>query len=161
MPEQAVAAQITVKYCNPQQPGKKNASIKTDDGQLYFVSPEMFTQFEQGGKYNIQYKTNTFKGVQYRHIESATKMNAAPPVNPLAAHNAGTRATYGVQDMATAERIFVCGALNAILANQNVNPFVLLPEDIKQRVNMLREAWRGTFGNPQQDAELNDEIPWV
>jgi hypothetical protein len=62
--------------------------------------------------------------------------------------------------MAMAERIFVCGALNAMLHNQNTLPFTLLADDITARVNILRETWRRTFGNPQQDAELNDEVPY-
>jgi hypothetical protein len=162
MPEAATTAQITVKYLNPQQPGKKNASIKDNDGQLYFVSPDMFSQFEQGGQYSIQYKTSEFKGVKYRHIEKVDKAagaSSAPAPGPNI-HNSMTKAAYGKVDMETAERIFVCGAMNAMLSNQNVLPFALVPHDLIQRVNMLRETWRATLGNPQQDAELNDEIPF-
>jgi hypothetical protein len=122
----------------------------------------MFSQFEQGGQYSIQYKTSEFKGVKYRHIEKVDKAAGASSTSAPGPNvqNTMARATYGTVDMATAERIFVCGAMNAMLSNQNTIPFALLPHDLIQRVNMLRETWRATLGNPQQDAELDDSIPF-
>lgn len=156
MSETSYTAQVTIRYVNPKQPGKKNASVKTDDGQLYFVAPEMLGQFEQGGRYNIRYKVNDFKGVKYSHIEEVARIVAPVPTSPVAAHNTGTKASYGTVDMATAERIFVCGALNAMLHGQTS----LETQTLVAWVNILRETWRQTLGNPQQDAELNDEIPY-
>lgn len=156
MPETSHTAQVTIRYVNPKQPGKKNASVKTYDGQLYFVAPEMLDKFEQGGRYNIRYKITEFNKNKYNHIEEVSKVADPAPANPVAAHNSGTKATYGTVDMATAERIFVCGALNAMLHGQTS----LETQTLVAWVNILRETWRQTFGNPQQDAELNDEIPY-
>lgn len=150
-------AEITVKYCNPKQEGKKNASIKTEDGQMYFVTPEMFPQFEQGGRYNIEFKTSTFRGVQYRHIEKVTKV-ALPQAN--GGQFAASKAKYGTVDMETAERIFVCGAINALVGNNNIDPRGLTPDELVNQVNKLRYVWGSTFGNPQKSDDLNDEIPF-
>lgn len=144
---------IIAKYVNPVQPGKKNGSVKTEDDQLFLVPPEMLGQFEQGGRYKIEYKTNNFKGVTYRYVEKVER-----EASPVAKHQAGK---YGGHvDMETAERIFVCGSLNAMLANQNTMPFALSVENITERVNILRETWRRTFGNAQQNTEMGDEIPY-
>jgi len=47
-----------------------------------------------------------------------------------------------------------------MLSNQNTLPFTLLSGDLVTRVNILREVWRQTLGNPQQDAEMQDEVPY-
>ena len=147
---------INVKFVNPAAAGKKNASIKTDDDQFFLVPPEMLGQFQQGGRYKIEYKANAFKGVTYKYVEKIEPDVAAGP-SPIAKHQAGK---YGSTDMATAERIFVCGAMNAMLHNQNTLPFALTGDNLIERVNILRDVWRQTLGNPQQDAEMNDEIPY-
>lgn len=146
---------INVKFINPAAAGKKNASIKTDDDQFFLVPPEMLGQFQQGGRYKIEYKSNVFKGVTYKYVEKVEQDVAAP--SPIAKHQAGK---YGQTDMVTAERIFVCGAMNAILHNQNTLPFTLSGANLIERVNILRDVWRQTLGNPQQDAEMEDSIPY-
>lgn len=150
--------EITVKFLNPQQPGKKNASVKADDGQLYFVSPEMFPQFEQGGRYNIQYKVSTFKGIQYRHVETITKVQQTGQV--INGPFAGSKAKYGTVDMETAERIFVAGWMNGVARNPNFDPRGVTADDLVAEVNKMRSVWGATFGNPQKDDELSDSIPF-
>lgn len=144
---------INVKFVNPAAAGKKNASIKTDDDQFFLVPPEMLGQFQQGGKYKVGYKSNVFKGVTYKYIETVEAAEASP----IAKFQGGK---YGATDMATAERIFVCGAMNAMLHNQNTLPFTLTGDNLIERVNILRDVWRQTLGNPQQDAEMEDSIPY-
>jgi len=153
-------AEITVKYRNPKQANKKNASVKTDDGQMYFVTPEMFGQFEVGGKYSVEYKVSEFRGTEYRYIETATKAASSQGVPVTQAYNAMTKAKYGTVDMETAERIFVCGAMNALVGNQNIDPRGLTKEHLIAEVNKLRAVWANTFANPQKDEELDDEIPF-
>ena len=156
-------AEITVKYCNPKQANKKNASVKTDDGQMYFVTPEMFGQFEVGGKYSVEYKVSEFKGVENRYIEKADKVSGGSPANHAPnpnVHNSMTKAKYGTVDMETAERIFVCGAMNALVGNQNIDPRGLTKEHLIAEVNKLRAVWANTFANPQKDEEIDDEIPF-
>lgn len=150
--------EITVQYCNPQQPGKKNASIKTNDGQLYFVAPEMFSQFEQGGRYNIQYKVSSFRGVQYRHVETVTKIAPSPAAN--GGQFAGAKGKYGTVDMETAERIFVSGWMNGLARNPNIDPRGLTADDLVVEVNKIRTTWSMTLGNPQKSDDLDDEIPF-
>jgi hypothetical protein len=147
---------INVKYVNPAAAGKKNASIKTDDDQFFLVPPEMLGQFQQGGRYKIEYKANAFKGVTYKYVEKIEPDVAAGP-SPIAKHQAGK---YGSTDMATAERIFVCGAYNALMGNPNIDPRGISVDERIAEVNKNRDVWRQTLGNPQQDAEMNDEIPY-
>lgn len=149
-------AEITVQYCNPQQPGKKNASIKTNDGQMYFVPPEMFGQFQQGGRYNITYKESTFRGVQYRHVETVAPV-AAPQTN---GQIVGAKGKYGAVDMETAERIFVSGWMNGVARNPNIDPRGLTADDLVNEVQKIRIVWGMTLGNPQKSGELDDEIPF-
>lgn len=146
---------VNVKYVNPAQPGKKNATIKTDDDQLYLVPPEMIDQFSAGAAYKIDYRTSTFRGVTYKYVEKIEKAVSSP--SGVARHQAGK---YGTVDMETAERIFVCGAMNALVGNQNLDPRGLTADDLVAEVKKLRAVWGATFGNPQKDEEMGDEIPF-
>lgn len=153
-------AEITVEFCNPQQPGKKNASVKTKDGKLYFVPPEMFSQFTVGGSYSIEYKDSSFTGrdgkrVPFNVVEKVNASMAAPATG----RNHQPAGRYQ-DDPAVAERIFVCGAINNMMSNQNIDPRGMTVEDVTEQVNKLREVWRRTFANPQQDQEMGDEIPF-
>lgn len=152
-------AEITVAFCNPQQAGKKNASIKTKDGKLYFVPPEMYDQFANGGTYRIEYADKSFTGrdnkrVTYLVVEKAEQTATAAP-----ARNHQPAGRYQ-DDPAVAERIFVCGAINNMMANPNIDPRGLTAPDITEQVNKLREVWRRTFANPQQDHDMQDEVPY-
>ena len=152
--------EVTVQYLNKRE-GKRPPSIKDAQAGYFGITDEMFDQgvFSVGNKYKVEYTQNgAFKNV------SRAKLLAEGP--PPQAHSGGSG------DPGLAERIFVCGALNAILGNDNVNPMEIGPDNITSWVDSCRQAWDRTFGRkpetppPHQSAkaaprdDMNDEIPW-
>lgn len=150
-------AEITIQFLNPQKLGKKNASVKADDGQLYLVPPEMFHLFSQGSRYKIEYKTSTFNGVTFRFVEKVEAATGAAPAGTAAPRSAGK---YGATDDVTAERIFVCGGLNAMLNNSNATSFTASKEDLLERVEALRWVWNNSFGRPKPRDDMDDSNPF-
>lgn len=145
-------AEITVAFCNPAKEGKKNATIKTTDNRLFFVPLDMYPQFTPKGRYKIEYKDSTLNGNTLSFVNKVEVAAAAP----IAKHQA---AKFGVDDDKIAERIFVSGILQrAVQACES--PLNVPEEVLVENVNKLRSVWRKTFGNPQKDADMNDEIPY-
>lgn len=153
------AATINVKYVNQPGPGKKNGTIKTPEGVMYLVPPHMLKQFTPGGRYDIQYSEHPFNGKNYMTVTHIVPVGNAPAPS-------GGGGSYGRTDDATAERIFVCGALNAAIQAGQVTV-----NDVAPAVRNLRAAWAVTFGGkvtPTQAAstqtpprgDMDDEIPF-
>lgn len=147
------SAEFTAKFINPAKPGKKNANIKTDTDDFYLVPLELVDQFTQGNRYKVEYRTSTFNGTTYKYVDKVEQVAQAAP-SP-GRNKPGARYQ---DDAVVAERIFVCGAINNMMANQNIDPRGMSAADVTEQVNKLREVWRKTFGNPQQDTEMQDEI---
>lgn len=147
-------AVINVAYVNLPKAGKKNGSVKTADGAYYGVPPNMLALFQPNNSYEVAYETSEWQGKTYRNVSAVKPAGSTPPVmhHPAAGRNAGP------QDMATAERIFVCGALNAAIRAGQVN--VGDVESTTHAVQAIREAWRMTLGNPQQRDDMDDSIPF-
>lgn len=145
-------ATVEVKYVNPPKQGKVNGSIKDATGQMYGVPPHLLPTFQQGATYNIDYSERNFNGAQYRTVTTAVL--TAPPQ----ASGGSYAGKYGKTDDATAERIFVCGALNAAIQGGHVE---ISSAVIGNVVNMLRLVWSETFGaGPKKNADMNDDIPF-
>jgi len=147
------SATVKVMYVNQPQANKTNGSIKVEDGTYYGVKPAMLGLFQPNNTYEIQYESSEFKGKTYHKVIS---------VKPAPAQQSPGRAQGGrgyQTDDVTAERIFVCGAINAAIGS---NQLVVQTTDIIQAVNSLRDAWRQTLGKKQSEseAEMNDEIPY-
>lgn len=144
-------ANIQVKFVNEPREGRKNGTIKTEDDELYGVPPQKLGMFQPGGRYQIEYSTRSWKGQDYKTVISANLL--APPST-----NSGGGGKYGRTDDATAERIFVCGALNAAIQGGHVE---LSSATLGNVVNMLRQVWSETFGVPQKNADMDgDQIPF-
>jgi hypothetical protein len=84
---------INVKYVNQPKEGKKQGSIKTDDGRFFGVYPELLGSFS-AGTYEIEFKSRDFNGKTYHTVTSA-KPVAAPPSsgNGASARSNGTGST--------------------------------------------------------------------
>lgn len=164
MPEATIVA---AKVFRP-KPGKKRWTIVTPDETLYGAMPDIASRFREGGTYEIGYKVDHFAGKDYLVIEGAREVAA-----PTAAPATGSSGKYGAKDDETAERIFVCGALNASLGNPNFTPTELGGDALVAMVKRFRAVWAATFGAPQAQPtpaqkappepkidDMNDEIPF-
>lgn len=143
--------EVTVAYVNAPRGRAKSGSIKDTDGAYYGIKwPDWEHEFKPGCTYKIRYEQNG----QYRNITQYRMTGGAPTAPGPAAG-----------DPQLAERIFVCGAVNATMSNPNVQPNS--PEwntaGCINLVNHWRNVWAATFGGkttltPKDD--MNDEIPF-
>lgn len=154
-------ATFTAKYVNQPAQGRKNGTVKTEDNSIYVVDPSLLSKFAVGGTYEVQYSTYDFKGTTFRKVASV-KQTATPQAQPSGGGG------YRTDDV-TAERIFVCGALNAAIHSGHLD----VSSDLVPLINKLRNDWAQTFGGKtgaqrvaaqqrtvQYDPEMNDEIPF-
>ena len=144
-------ATINVKYVNPPKEGKSRWTIKTSDGVLYGLSGTLANQMKAGNSYQVTYKESEFRGQMYKTIESVQQATGSAP-------------SHGGTDDKTAERIFVCGAVNATLSNPQVSPH-MVTADAVALVNLWRDVWKATFGgggagSVAKNSDMDDEIPF-
>ena len=144
-------ATIVPKYINQPKPGKKEGSIRLADDSFYGVPPALIPQFQMGGTYEVEYTERDWQGKTFRSIKSV-KQVGAPQAN--SGGMAPAKGGYGSTDMATAERILVCGALNAAIRAGQIN--VMNTADVHKAIDGLRATWRQTFGNKQVNPEMGD-----
>lgn len=62
------AAVIKIKYANPPKDGKKQATIKTEDNQIFGVWLDKFGLFQPGRTYKVEFSERAFNGKTYRTI---------------------------------------------------------------------------------------------
>lgn len=157
------SATVTAKFVDPAPAGKKNGKIKDTNNAVWYFPNSELGKYHVGETYEIEYTENEFKGGIYRTIRAAKNVDkvpaaAAQPRPPYPVKSAGY--SYGSTDLATAERIFVCGALNAYIGNPNTAIGDLGKVALVAFVNNLRSVWKNTLGgNPQRDEEMQDELP--
>lgn len=139
---------VTVAYVNAPRPNKKKGTIKVDDGSYYLAFPNILSQFREGGKYEITYETSEYQGRMYRTVQTVKALdgssNVSAPQVFQAPEPAMSGARYGNADDKTAERIFVCGALNAAITSKAIE---LNIASLTQLVTILRTVWKATFGD--------------
>jgi len=144
-------ARITVKYINEVKPGKKNGSIKGTEDDIYGVPPHMLADFKVGATYTVDYSERVFNGQTYKTVTTSQMVSEAP----REAFGGGKYAPVGD---ATAERIFVCGALNAHISSGQAE---ISSVYIGNVVNILREVWRTEMAGPPRNADMDgDSIPF-
>jgi len=161
-------ANITAAKIFPPKPNKKRFTIVGADEVLWGAMGPVANQMTIGGSYEVIYKIDHFNGIDYKVIEEVKALGGAPTpaayqptarpttIQPPAAPVAHTppAARYGATDMVTAERIFVCGAINAILSNPNVKLLDINSSQIIAIINTFRNSWDATFGgNPDMGSE--------
>lgn len=143
---------VTVQYVNAPKPGKKMGSIKTADGRYIGCWPDKLVRFQQGGTYTI--KTET-QGDFTKVVDVVG--NDAPTQQQAPQQRSVGRPT----DDATAERIYVCGVVNAAISSG----LEVTTGTLVGITNAAREAYRQTFGGQaatgQREAPMpNDAIPF-
>lgn len=62
------AAIIKVKFADPAKAGKKQATIKTEDGQIFGVWPDKFGLLRPGQTYTIEFSEREYQGKTFRTI---------------------------------------------------------------------------------------------
>lgn len=166
---------ITVQAVTQPQPGKKRGRIQATNGQLFQADPSFLGQVALGRNYDVSFETQNFNGTNFRVVKGIVA-TAAPATTAPSYASASTGGgvgipsggRYGSTDLSTAERIFVCGALNAMLGNPNVTPVNMSQTEIMHLVTNLRGAWASTFGKPAGAPSpaptpvggiIDDEIP--
>lgn len=144
---------MTVKYVNPPTQGKRRGTIKGADNQYLGVFGDKIHLFQAGQTYEIEYTESTSTdGVTYRNVVTASQVmpaQASKPVADVPVRNNGGGNTYRETCAKDAERMFVCGALNAALHSSQVQP---TRQSVGVFVNVLRGVWRDSFGVGDIDA---------
>lgn len=140
---------VTVQFVNPVAAGKREGSIKLSDGSYLGVKPDMLSQFQQGGTYDVEWSSRHWNGKEYRTVTKAALVSA-PTTN-------GSAGSHGAVSDKTAKRIYICGLLNAFAQGGQLQ---LSEEAIVEATRMCENAWNKTLGNPQKADDMSDSIPW-
>ncbi len=62
------ATVIKIKYADPPKEGKKQATVKTEDNQIFGVWPKEFGLLRPGQTYKVEFSERKFQGKTYRTI---------------------------------------------------------------------------------------------
>lgn len=130
---------VTVKKTYPPNPGKTLASAVLSDGRRMGFNPAR-VMLQEGGTFVVETSSRDYQGKTYHNIEKV--IGAAGNSNAAPAPQSSGRPT----DDATAERIYVCGILNAWVANAAYESSVPQVHQLVAVTSAAREAWRQTFG---------------
>ncbi len=136
---------ITVKYVNQPKAGKKKGSIKTADGQMFWVWANKLPEFTPDMIYEIEYSEEQWNGETFRTVTKAT-----PKTTPPVQSNGVRTNTYRETSPTDAERMFVCSLLNAAIAAGKLQ---LSAESLVAAIKTTRAAWQHTFGASHAVAE--------
>lgn len=163
--------QITITVARVEYPeaGKKQGKVHDTTGKKWQVWADKLQNYQPGLSYVIkkiepfEYKGQTY----YTIMESALlpggaappqAMGQMPPPAPIAQqHQARQQLPFFTPKD---EMIFVCGIINNMMSNPNMNPSTLQQTDLIQLVILARTAWRNTFGKSQSDEAMDDRIPF-
>jgi len=152
--------QVTIAYVNPPKPGKKQGSIKTEDGRYFGVWPDKLGGFQKGMTCTIDYEVSTASdgsGRQFYNLKNAYTSLGTPiggggpaPQPGLFPHK---QAKGGG---ASTEEMFVMGFLNRCYQGAHDVPDreVL----VKQGVDLLY-AWRKIFAPAEKQAQVATPTP--
>lgn len=135
---------VTPKYLNMPKPGKSYGSIKLANGNKMVGRAEVLGMMQPGSTYTVETETQRWGDGDVEVIKQATLANGAAPA-------AGAADPYEKRPTPTidAERMFVAGALNALLPKIFERDNGLTPSKTVDLVNLLRGVWAETFGRPQ------------
>lgn len=158
---------ITVAGIWPPKEGRRTGSLKTTTGDWFDVWPDKIPQFSKGGTYVVEYATKESNGRVYKTVKAIVGAPGGTGPSPAGANPRS--APYTRQDdPAVAERIFVCGIVNAAV------PTLAAAGDLRtgtiaEIVRDAREAWRLTFGagdlkgmaSPTNEPPPHEEDPFA
>ncbi len=162
---------ITIASIQRPQVGKKMWAAIDINNQRWGVWPDKVAALQEGGTYEINFKSNDFQGKTYYTIETAVPVGNVPGAPRLILPKSNgvappPRQMEPVDDKRRMD-IFVCGAFNNILSNPNFTPQMEVA-GLAAIVEVLRRVWQRTLGPQAQetvergarDNELDDKIPF-
>lgn len=177
-----MSAAITVAEVKLPGPGKKFGSVYDTTGQRWGCPPEFLNSFVPGGSYNINYEDKVFNGSAYKQIKSVINGTVGGNAPQPRSVSATSTATAVASDRLRRLDIFICGALNNMLANPQVNPLTISAEELVAWVNVMKGVWSKSLYDPFNPArqsaqtaaaptapgpsiaagrgDMNDEIPF-
>lgn len=126
----------------PKNPGW-SASIKGADGNYYGIKETMVAGLSEGQTITADIRTQEKNGKTYRDI---IKLHGDAPAPDVKSAPAASTGRYGAQDDATAERIFVCGVVNAVAPKIYEKLGTIDSEKLSALVQVARVTWTETLG---------------
>lgn len=140
--------EIQIQKIYPPKQAGWSASIKGADGNYYGVKEIIANGLSEGQTISADIRTKEVNGKVYRDIIKINDAGTAALFSPARATTPASPSAgkYGAQDDATAERIFVCGVVNAVApkfyeAHKNITS-----EQLTALVQIARVTWSETFG---------------
>lgn len=132
------AAVIKIKYADPPKDGKKQATIKTDDNQIFGVWPKEFGLLQPGKTYKVEFSERPFNGKTYRTITKCEPVAAVEePASGLAQQS--QRSSQIVSEAEFVTRLLAAGI--------KCGGVVHSEQSMIAEVKLLRSVYRTAFGN--------------
>lgn len=131
------AAVIKIKYADPPKSGKKQATIKTEDNQIFGVWPKEFGLLRPGQTYKVEFSERPFNGKTYRTI---TKCEPAAAVEESTSGLAQSsqRSSQSINEAEFVTRLLAAGI--------QCGGVVHSEQSMVAEVKLLRSVYRTTFG---------------
>jgi hypothetical protein len=159
---------ITVAGVTHPAAGKKQGKIQDTQGRIWQVWADKISQFNAGQSYEIlTSKTTQFNGATYVTIGEFRPLTPGvgaqqaaafapppqqarapfyPPTSPPPMPAPQQAAAAPISEHVRRMDIFICGAVNNMLANENINPLDINPDGMMQFITMMKEVWKKTLG---------------
>lgn len=148
-------ATVTPKFIDPPKEGKKNWRVKDANNEAWSIPANLKDKFAVGQPIDIAYEDTSFQGKTFHMVKdarpAAAQAQAPAPQTNGNGHAAPTPAPAGngyarqPTPLIDAERMFVCGAVNAAIQSGRLD---LTTASVAGAVNAMRDAWAATFGTP-------------
>jgi hypothetical protein len=130
------AAVIKIKYADPPKDGRKQATVKTEDNQIFGVWPKEFGLFQPGRIYRVEFSEREWKGKTFKTI---TKCE---PVLDVEETPSGLAQQSQRSSQKDAETEFVARLMAASISACAVGH---KPENLIAEALMLRSVYREAF----------------
>ena len=153
---------IVITVANKQPPTGRAKTWKVYDttGKMWLVWPAKVAEMQIGANYTInRYSQRQWNGQTYNTIDEFTPAGGSYQAPQQTSMPMSQPQRYATPSDNKDEHIFVCGALNNIMANPNTPALTMTVTERIRLVNDLRTTWRNTFGGQQSADDMSDEIP--
>lgn len=153
-------ATILPKYVNDPKPGKKNYSIKDENGAYWSCPPAIAQQIKPGQAVMVEYEVNEYQGKSYSMIKGLAGSMAKPA--PQTNSQAPAPRSAGSKSIAEEASMFAMGFLNRLYAGTGQFPG---HDILEQQIRDCRGAWLMAMGHtkavakPAPVADFDDDIP--